>query len=435
MRNTPTPRLLLGLSLTLVAVAVFSLYALRQIEGVRRLQTDIIDRNRKDSLQLLRIQNNLHALGLAMRDMVDGQLGYPIEAWRGEFDRIRYDLQDAVRIDGQLASRPSEQQQYLAQSLQQFWTSATEVFSIAQGGEEERARKIIANSLQAQQAALASTVARLLVANNEVEEQAAGEIQRIYDGVEQNIYLFLSAMLVAVAAIGLGVIYYNRRIFQRMAVLSEQRSTLARRLIGVQEEVFRSVSRELHDEFGQILTAIGTMLQRAEKKGLPPGSPLREDVAEVKEIVQVTLEKTRSLSQALHPTVLDDYGLEKAMERYMPAFEKQTGITVRFEKKGSAPVPDEKAIHIYRVLQEALNNVAKHSQSSEASVRVQFGPERLRLEVEDHGVGMNGSSGRGLGLIAMRERAELLHGRLDIRRAAAGGTLVSLEVPLEEKIT
>jgi two-component system sensor histidine kinase UhpB len=96
-------------------------------------------------------------------------------------------------------------------------------------------------------------------------------------------------------------------------------------------------------------------------------------------------------------------------------------------------VPDDKAIHVYRVLQEALNNVAKHSQTNEAWVRMQFFPEQLRLEVEDHGVGMNGSSGRGLGLIAMRERAELLHGSLDVSPAQSGGTLVCLEVPLDEK--
>src|SRR5687768_14651547 len=98
----PTRRLLLGLAATLVVVGVFAFYFLRQIQGLRRLKTETIDRNRKDSLQLLRIQNDLNALAVAMRDMVDSKERYPLTAWKGEFDRIRYDLDDAFRIESDL---------------------------------------------------------------------------------------------------------------------------------------------------------------------------------------------------------------------------------------------------------------------------------------------------------------------------------------------
>lgn len=430
--RSPTPRLLIGLAGTLLAVALFSWYSLKQVSMLRLLQTDTIDRNRKDSLQLLRIQNDLHTLGLALRDMADKQEGYELQAWRGEFNRIRYDLQDALSRESKLSSRPPEQTKYLAASADQLWRSAEQIFGIAESGDQARAHKMVLNSLQAQQASLSATVSRLLVQNNEMEEQAYGTIEQIYAGVERNIYLFLTGMLAGIAAIGLFIAYSNRRLFEKLSSLSEQRSTLARRLIGVQEEVFRSVSRELHDDFGQILTAIGTMLRRAEKKGLPADSPLREDLAEVREVVQESLEKTRSFSQALHPTVLDDYGLEKAMERYLPAFTKQTGIEVQFDKEGEVTVPDEKAIHIYRVLQEALNNVAKHANATSAKVRMKVRQSALRLEIEDGGVGIHGNAKGGLGMIAMRERAELVGGRLDILRADGGGTLVRLEVPLSQ---
>jgi hypothetical protein len=260
----PTRRLLLGLAATLLVVAVFSFYSLRQIEGLRTLQTQTIDRNRKDSLQLLRIQNDLNSLAIAMRDMVDRQEGYPLEAWRGEFERIRYDLDDAVRIESTLAARPKEQQQYLAESLRQFWLSANQIFAVAKEGDEARARAMVSNSLQAQQASLSSVVARLLVQNHAAEEHASTEIQNIYARADLNLKIFTLAMVGAIAGIMLAVIAANRRMFQRLADVSEQRSTLARRLIGVQEEVFRSVARELHDDFGQILTAIGAMLRHIE---------------------------------------------------------------------------------------------------------------------------------------------------------------------------
>lgn len=437
MGKSPTPRLLLGLAATLAVVAAFCIYSLRQIEGLRELQTQTIDRNRKDSLQLLRIQNDLNQLALAMRDMLDREGGYPLEAWRGEFERIRYDLDDAIKRDRELANRPVEQQQYLQESLRQFWLSAEQVFAIAQSGDEARARKITANSLAAQQSSLASTVARLLVANNEAEDAASSQIQQIYGRVEFNLVAFTLAMGAGIGAVTLALIAYNRRMFQRLATISEQRSTLARSLIGVQEEVFRSVARDLHDDFGQILTALGVMLKRAEKHHVPPDSPLREDLTEIRTVVQETLEKTRSFSQALHPTVLDDYGLNKAIERYLETWEKQTGIKVHYEQTGAGTVPQDQRIHVYRVLQEALTNVVKHAKASDVQVRVRFDDSLLRLEVEDNGVGKPAKGSKGLGMIAMEERAELLDGRLAVLPATAGGpsgstgTLVRLEVPIQ----
>jgi signal transduction histidine kinase len=429
MPGSPTPRLLAGLAATLVAIALFSWYTLRQIEGLRLLQTETVERNRKDSLQLLRIQSNLNSLGLAIRDVVEGRQGYPIPAYRSEFDRIRFDLNDALQKESQLASRPGEQNSYLQQSVAQFWESVDQVLTIAET-DEARALKMMANSLTAQQASLSSTVSRLLVQNHEAEEQAARAVEHIYKRVERNIYVFLFAMLAGIAAIGVFVAASNRALFQQLAQVSEQRSTLSRKLIGLQEEIFRSVSRELHDDFGQILTAIGTMLRRAEKKGLPPDSPFADDIAEVRQVVQETLEKTRSFSQALHPTILDDYGLEKAIERYLPSVEKQSGIKVNFEKQGAGSIPEGHAIHIYRILQEALTNVVRHSKSKEASVRLSYSADAMRLQVEDHGIGIGPRANGGLGLIAMRERAELVGGELDVSRRPDGGTLVDLKVPM-----
>lgn len=433
--SSPTGRLLIGLAVTLAAVGIFSLYALGQIEGLKDLQTRTVDRNRKDSLQLLRIQNDLNSLGLAMRDMLDNTEPYPLEAWKGQFDRTRADLEDALRAEAAFspAARDPERQQYLANSISQLWTSVDRVFQMARQNSAAPARDLIRTSLQAQQASLTAAVARLLVENNETEQQAMARIQAIYYRVERNIYYFLIAMLMAISLTSLYLIQSNRRLFERLATLSSQKSELARKLITVQEETLRSISRELHDEFGQILTAIGAMLRRAEKQGLAPDSPLRTELQEVREVTQSTLEKIRSLSQALHPAILDDGGLEKAVGWYLPIFEKQTGITVRYQQEGrSRVVPDRIAVNVYRVLQEALNNLARHSGSGTAWVRMAFTPERLNLEVEDHGTGIpsDGKLRNGIGIVAMRERAELLDGRIEFLRPSEGGTLVRLSVPL-----
>jgi signal transduction histidine kinase len=435
---SPTGRLLAGLAVTLAAVGVFSFYALRQIRGLEDLQTSTVDRNRKDSLQLLRIQNDLNQLGIAMRDILYGDDPYPLAAWKKQFDGHRNDLDDALSLEAQLApvARDPNRQHYLAASLAQFWSSADRMFEMAAQGQDREARGMIRTSLEAQQGALASTVARLLVQNNDAEQDAAARIQGIYLGVARNVYLFLAAVLLAIFGTTLYLIYSNRRLFEHLAAVSEHRSDLARKLIAVQEETLHSLSRELHDEFGQVLTAIGAMLRRAEKR-LPADSPFCVDLREVREVAQVTLEKTRNLSQLMHPSILDDGGLEKAIDWYLPVFEKQTGIKVRYEKKGTGQeITDRVAIHVYRVLQEALNNLAKHSGSAQAVVRLEFPAGRLKLEVEDRGAGVpeqrNGSTRRGIGMTAMRERAELLQGTFEVTRPGEGGTLVRLDVPLTD---
>ena len=413
----------------------YSAYITWQVAGLRKLQAELIDRNRKDSLQLLRIQNDLNLLAVAMRDMIDNDEPYPLTAWSAQFQRIRTDLDDAMRLEAALApaGRTSEQSASLSTSLAQFWDAVDRVFALAADGKEKDARGQIQLSLQARQAALSTTVARLLVQNSENEEQAAQRIVEIYDRVQREVYVFLAATLAAILLTGFSMIRWNRRLFAHMAELSERRSELAQKLIATQESTLRYISRELHDEFGQILTAMGSMLGRAGTHA-PEGSPLRTDLKEVQQIAQGTLDRVRSLSQALHPVMLDEVGLEATLDWYIPTVERQTGIAISYEKQGVPfALEGSAAVQIYRVMQEALNNMARHSGAKQAWVRLRFLPATLELEVEDHGAGFNGRPAKqGIGLVAMRERSELMGGRIVFSTPAAGGTMLHLTVPREK---
>lgn len=423
--------LLLGLIITLASVVAYSFYITVQLSGLRKLQSEMVDRNRKDSLQLLRVQNDLNSVGLAMRDMLDAGEPYPLTAWSAQFERIREDLNVALHLEEQLAgaNRTAEQRNYLMQSVTQFWDAVARMFALAGDGKEAEAREQIRLTLQARQESLSTAVSRLLVQNNEGEEEAAGRIAAIYDGVQRQVYLFLLATLIAIVLTSLYLIRTNRIIFARLAALSEQRSELAQKLISTQESTLRHISRELHDEFGQVLTAIGSLLGRAGNH-LPEGSKVREEVQEVRAIAQTTLDNIRSLSQALHPVLLEEAGLVGALDWYIPTVERQTGLTVHYEKSGAAfPLDGGASVHVYRVLQEALNNVKRHSGSREAWVRLKFLADALELEVEDHGKGiLVETNGRGIGLVAMRERAEIIGGTLELLQVASGGTVVRLRI-------
>ncbi len=433
--RSPTLGLLLSLIITLAAVVAYSAYITWQISGLRKLQSEMIDRDRRDSLQLLRIQNDLNLLAVAMRDMIDNDEPYPLTAWSAQFQRIRTDLDDAMRLEAGLApiGRTAEQTASLSSSLYQLWDAVGRVFALAGAGQEKEAREQIQLSLQARQAALSTTVARLLVQNSENEEQGALRIVQTYDRVQRQVYIFLSATLAAILLTGLLLIRWTRQLFARMAELSERRSDLAQKLISTQESTLRYISRELHDEFGQILTAMGSMLGRAGTHA-PEGSSLRADLNEVRQIAQETLDHVRSLSQALHPVMLDEAGLEATLDWYIPTVERQTGVAISYDKQGEPfEIHGSAAVQIYRVLQEALNNIARHAGTKQAWVRLQFLPETLELEIEDRGVGFNGKPARhGIGLVAMRERAELMGGKIIFSNPAAGGTLVKLTVPREK---
>lgn len=436
MSKSPTVRLLLGLLITLAAVTFFSWYSLRQLAGLQQLQRQTIDLNRHDSLLLLQVQNDLNEVGLKLRDMVQAPGASSISQYQAEFERLRSDLEQSIKDEVALAPvtrRPASKEK-LIQSLQTLRHVSDEVFQRAKEGHAASARELAATRLSAEQEKLDSLVLHLLERNNEAEGTADQKISSIYRRVEKDIYVFVAAMLIAIAVTSSYLIYSNRQIFNRLESLSHQRRVLAGRLLTVQEEVLRSVSRELHDEFGQILTAVATMLARAERKGVPPDSPLRTELSEVRQITHNTLERMRSLSQMLHPAILDDYGLAKGIEWYAEVFQRQTGIVTKAIVEG-APIriTGQPATNCFRIMQEALNNAAKHSGTKRAEIHAIFRPQSLTLSVRDFGHGLppvKKGDKPGLGLIAMRERAELLNGKLQVISAPNAGTTVTITMPL-----
>src|SRR5262245_57203356 len=186
LTRSPTVGLLVGLVVTIAAVAADSWYLTRQLASLRALQTDLADRNRKNSLQLLRIQNDLNTIALAMRDMLETN-EYPLVAWSAQLARVRVDLDAAMKQEEQVfvATRAPERRQYLASAVTQFWDAVDRMFAVAREGNENEARAQIRLTLEPRQASLTTSVARLLVENNESEEQTAQQVQAIYGQIQR----------------------------------------------------------------------------------------------------------------------------------------------------------------------------------------------------------------------------------------------------------
>jgi signal transduction histidine kinase len=207
-----------------------------------------------------------------------------------------------------------------------------------------------------------------------------------------------------------------------------QRDAL-RRVVEAQELERHRLARELHDETGQALTSILLGLKSVEDAKSEKQS--REAAAELRELVVATLQDVRRLAVELRPKALDDFGLQAALERLAQTFTEQIGIETDVEASlGDERLPPEVETALYRLVQEALTNVVKHSRASHVSISIVRKAHSVSAVIEDDGVGFGEPSGEGVGLIGMRERVGLLDGRLDIESGAGHGTTIVAEVPL-----
>jgi signal transduction histidine kinase len=205
---------------------------------------------------------------------------------------------------------------------------------------------------------------------------------------------------------------------------------VVQRVVAAQEVERRRLARELHDETGQTLTSILLGLKSVEEKA--DDTSTREAIAELGRQVASAMQDVRRIALELRPKVLDDYGLVSALERLASSFQSQTGISVDLEAQlGADRLPNEVETALYRIVQEGLTNMAKHAEPSRASVLLTPKNGSVLVVLEDDGRGFDSSTKRtGLGLEGMRERVELLEGRMTVESRVGAGTTLVVEVPV-----
>jgi signal transduction histidine kinase len=252
----------------------------------------------------------------------------------------------------------------------------------------------------------------------------------------------LGSVMVALGAlaVGSGIAVASARVLSQLrANLARRRRELAAlstRLMSVQEEERRRLSRELHDEFGQSLTAVNAYLWLIERQSPPEPPVLRERTAEARRVVSRTLAAMRELSQLLRPSVLDDFGLVPSLDSHLRSFAARHQIEATFSADELPDrLPPDMETALYRITQEALTNVARHAHASRVRVALVVRGGDLWLEIEDDGVGLptrNGGGGRpGTGLVGIRERVRALGGTVTIH--GRPGTRLRIAVPLPER--
>jgi PAS domain S-box-containing protein len=226
----------------------------------------------------------------------------------------------------------------------------------------------------------------------------------------------------------------RKRAQQQLQESSERLRELSRRLLEVQELERRHLARELHDEIGQILTGLQFSLETSLRL---EGDDLRASLSESQRLVKDLTARVRDLSLRLRPTMLDDLGLLPALLWHLERYTAQTKIHVGFEHRGldRRLYPPEVETAAYRIIQEALTNIARHAGVREATVRLWRDRDRLVLHIDDKGRGFDSpavlSRDRSSGLSGMRERAVLLGGHLTVASVPGEGTSVNAELPFQ----
>ncbi len=236
----------------------------------------------------------------------------------------------------------------------------------------------------------------------------------------------------------LGGAIENARLLQAVRENQEDLKRLTAQLFHSQEEERTRIARELHDEAGQALTGINFTLETIEKGLSKENDHIRELISDAKKQINRTYQEVRRMSYSLHPALLTDLGLEPALESYLSSVSKHSGLNIDFKMVGFENRVDP-AIEtvLYRLSQEALTNVLKHSRAKHFRLSIVKGYPQIIFLAEDDGIGFVSSEfdqpKHGLGLLSMKERAAMLGGNFSLRASPGAGTRIRIEIPITEE--
>jgi signal transduction histidine kinase len=278
--------------------------------------------------------------------------------------------------------------------------------------------------------ALVGAIGQLVSANYETAVQQEGvESSEHRQQLSRALVLLVIALILAVVCAATTV-RVAVHMFRRIEWQARELSRLSGHVLETQEQILHRFSRELHDEFGQSLTAI-----EANLAAVPAISPeVSSRIEDCSLLVKDLMSNVRELSQLLRPSTLDDFGLKPSLQWLAESFTQRTGITVASRLDFDGRVGGEIETHLFRIAQEALTNVTRHSKASHIDLALEERLGVLRLTVADNGGGIQSKPkpGRGgLGLAGMRERMRVSGGQLEVRSDSNGVTVIA-EVALNE---
>lgn len=431
-----------GLLLLMVFAGIDGLQVLRRMQ-IRSgaIQRDFLERSRV----LNQIRSDVYLSGTITRDYLLDPQPASAERNRGELNRLRQEM-DAILTAYSSLMNPEEQTPLngLRRSLDEYWRVLDPVFQWSPDQRRQSGFSFLRDEVFPRRLTMLGLADQIQGVNERQMDAGNQRVAALFSEFRTR----LSATLIVTLAVGgILAVFASRRILDlegqaalRYSEVTEARGqlkSLSARLVETQEEERRLLSRELHDEVGQSLSAILVGLSnlsaaiRANAR-----AQMEKEVTGLRQIVEGTVKLVRNITLLLRPSMLDDLGLIPALEWQAREVSRQTGLRVDVAASGvSDDLPEEFKTCIYRVVQEALHNVTRHAGAGSVRVVVQQEPRRLLLSIQDDGHGFDVRRSRGLGLLGMEERVAHLGGTLQLVSEQGSGALISVVLPLAPSAT
>jgi signal transduction histidine kinase len=384
------------------------------------------------------IRSRLYLSGTYVRDYLLDPEPNRAEGYRTSLEQVKKEMDSALASYGAIAEGDAAQNASLKTELADYWDVIHPILGWTAAERHEKGYTFLRDTVFPRRTAMLDIAGNIA----DVNERQLDEGNKRVMSLLLKFQTRLGVTLFATLALGLGMaIFSTRKIlrleahaqsrYQEVAEASRQLTSLSARLLEVQETERRAVSRELHDEVGQTLSAALVELHNL-SASLDAGAVAdsRSQIESIRSLVENTVRAIRNMSLLLRPSMLDDLGLIPALKWQAREVSKRTSMDVTVTTDSvSDDLPDEYKTCIYRVVQETLHNCSRHANATTVRIRVQQQPGALAFSIQDDGKGFDVSQSRGLGLLGIEERVTHLGGKVTLRSSAGRGTILSVVLP------
>ena len=424
---------------------LLAIMALAGISGIRVLQR--IQRNenqiRKQFLlknhALNEIRSLLYLSGTYVRDYLQEPEPGRAETHRANLQEVHRQMDSALEsFGGALEADQTKDYTELSAELSNYWQILGPIFQWDASQRRRDGSAFLRDEVLPRRAAMLALADRIVNINEQQLNAGNRRVDRLLSEFKER----LAMILVATLLLGSGMAAFStwkilklearaHAQYQEVVEARRQLAELSARLVQAQENERRALSRELHDEVGQALSAVLVELRNlSAESAIQTDEQSRGHVETVKSLVENSVRVVRNMALLLRPSMLDDLGLVPALRWQAREVSKQTSMEVSVAAELTADdLPDEYKTCIYRVVQEALHNCSRHARATRVRIRVQQEPSRLSLSIQDDGQGFDARQTKGLGLLGIEERVARLGGKCEIHTAPGSGTIVAIELP------
>ncbi|HYI13329.1 MAG TPA: sensor histidine kinase [Thermoanaerobaculia bacterium] len=409
-------------------------------------QLDQLNSHHRDvESTLRRLRSDVHLSGIYIRDYLLDTDREEAPEYRQRLTELRQNHADNVeRLRGLLRRDAAPRVDVLEKRLDEYWQAFEPLFEWSVYEKIMRSGRFLRLEVLPRREAVLDITKDIEQLNNANLGAQRAEVARRLVAFRQDHdrrlwrTLLLGFLVAFVAVVRLRML---ERRSEKQRLQAEQAGSemrlLSQQLVAAQEEERKKLTRELHDHVGQMLTALRMEIGRADRARGPSDLQLAQPIAEAKRLLDTILRSVRDLVMGLRPSMLDDFGLQPALEWHVRDFQRRFVIPVDLTLDGDLDtLPDQYRTCIYRIVQEALTNCARHAHAKNVDVAVRFAGNTLDLTVSDDGIGIERGRARGMGLLGIEERVRELHGTLDVRPRQPRGTALHVTmpvtVPLEE---